>query len=75
MMCRGLGTQDAAPRRMTIDDVTKSLADLSARLDRLNEKRNGQRDRRPVIHVDFAPHAARVRAINEAHDTFWRARG
>ncbi len=74
MKCFGLGTMDAVPRRTTIDDVKKSLADLSARVDRLNKKRAAQSDTRPVIYADFAPHAKRIRAINEMNAKFWADR-
>ncbi|HVA18453.1 MAG TPA: hypothetical protein VMV59_12150 [Candidatus Dormibacteraeota bacterium] len=63
-------TQDAALHRATIDDVKRSLADLSARIDRWNERRK-QSD----AALNPASHAERLRAMNEANAKFWRARG
>jgi|GEM_PF-5605180 len=72
----GTTTQDAAPRRATIDDVKKTLADLSERIDRWNERRKQSDARNPALHVvNFAEHVKRVRGINEANAKFWRARG
>jgi len=66
-----LGTQDSAPRGVvTTDEITRECERIAARLDRLNQRRK-QGDVRPVLHVDYLPHAARVRAINDANRKFW----
>lgn len=77
MKCIGLWTTDAAPHQPTFDDVRKALADLSARVDRLNEKRM-QTDAaaRLTIQADSSDEQRRrLIALNETHAEFWRARG
>ena len=72
---RVLDHETTARRSATVDDVKRSLDDLSARIDLWNEKRKGRSDERPIIHADSSEQRRHLVALNQANAAFWRARG